>query len=85
MGGVRGDLAIPHHAVMHRDLTLKGKWMYDRQQVLDLIKMIETGVLKLGKGEGQRMVEKFALEEWDKAFTTAAENAGMGAKAVIVP
>jgi hypothetical protein len=68
---------------MHRDLTLKGKWMYDRQQVLDLIKIIETGILALDKGEGQRSIMKFALEEWDKAFTAAAE--GMGMKAVIVP
>ena len=85
MGGIPGDVAIPHRAVMHRDLMLKGKWMYDRQQVLGLIKMIETGILKLDKGKGQRLVEKFALEDWNKAFTAAADNSGKGTKAVIVP
>lgn len=27
IGGIGGDIAIPHHAVMHQDLTLKCKWM----------------------------------------------------------
>ena len=26
MGGLNGDLAIPHGVVMHRDLSLRGKW-----------------------------------------------------------
>lgn len=85
MGGIRGDVAIPHSAVMHRDLSIRGKWMYDRQQVVDLIKMIETGMLKLDKGDGHRSVRTFKLEEWNEAFDVAAENAGMGVKAVIIP
>ena len=87
MGGIHGDVAIPHSAVMHWNLQLKGKWMYDRQNVGDLIKMIEAGVLKLDKGEGsgQRSIQSFELEEWDKAFTAAAENSGMATKAVIIP
>jgi threonine dehydrogenase-like Zn-dependent dehydrogenase len=87
MGGIGGDIAIPHRAVMHRDLKLKGKWMYDKENVQDLIKMVEIGVLKLGGGEacGQKVVGKFGLEEWDKAFTAAGENASSGGKALIKP
>jgi len=85
MGGLRGDVGIPHAAVMYSNLTIKGKWMYDREQVLDLIKKIETGVLKLDKGDGQKPIKKFALEDWDEAFTAAAENSGMAAKVLIVP
>lgn len=33
MGGIYADVAIPHSEVMHRDLTLKGKWMYSRENV----------------------------------------------------
>jgi threonine dehydrogenase-like Zn-dependent dehydrogenase len=87
MGGIQGDISIPHSAIMHRDLTLKGKWMYSRQDVWDIIKMAQVGVLKLERGGGssQRPIKKFGLEEWDEAFTAAAEGSGMGLKAVIIP
>jgi threonine dehydrogenase-like Zn-dependent dehydrogenase len=63
MGGLGGaDLAIPIRAVVSKDLQLRGKWMYTHQDVKNLIKMIETGLLKLG---GQK-VEKFALEDWER-------------------
>ncbi|KAF4627802.1 hypothetical protein G7Y89_g10345 [Cudoniella acicularis] len=74
MGGLNGELAIPVKVVVHRDLRIKGKWMYSRQNVLDLIKMVEVGVLKLG---GQR-VEKFKLEEWEMAFELGRRFRGMG-------
>jgi threonine dehydrogenase-like Zn-dependent dehydrogenase len=80
MGGLDGDLNIPIRAVMHKDLTLKGKWMYSRQDVKDLIKMIEIGVLKLN-----HKAEKFALEDWEKAFDAAANSTATGMAAIIVP
>lgn len=82
MGGIRGDVAIPHSAVMHRNLLIKGTWMYPREYVPELIKMIEVGVLKLGQG---RMCGRFGLKEWMKAFDCAAENAGMGELTLIAP
>lgn len=39
-----------HSAFMQRELTMKGEFMSSRQNVFDLIKMIETGVLMLEKG-----------------------------------
>jgi threonine dehydrogenase-like Zn-dependent dehydrogenase len=81
LGGLKGELTIPIKVMLQRDLMLKGKWMYSRQDVKDLIKMIEIGVLKLG---GQK-VEKFSLEDWEKGFNTAAEYSGTDSGAVIVP
>jgi threonine dehydrogenase-like Zn-dependent dehydrogenase len=83
MGGLQGDISIPLGDVMFKDLMLKGRWMYDRQNVWNLIKMVETGVLKLDKGEGHISTRKFGLEEWDKAFNVAAE--GSGTMAMIAP
>lgn len=80
MGGIRGDLAIPMLEFMHRDLQMKGKWMYSRQNVTDLIKMVEIGLLKL---DG-RKVERFALEDWRRAFDTAAKYSKSDG-AVLVP
>jgi threonine dehydrogenase-like Zn-dependent dehydrogenase len=81
MEGLKGELTIPIKVVLQRDLMLKGKWMYCRQDVRDLIKLIEIGVLKLG---GQK-VDIFALEAWEKGFDTAAKYAGADGIAVIVP
>jgi len=55
--------------------------MYTHQDVKNLLKMIETGLLKLG---GQK-VEKFALEDWERGFDVASEISGAGGAALIVP
>lgn len=80
MGGI-DNLNIPMRAFMHRDLMLRGKWMYTRENMRDLIKMAETGVLKLGGGE----VGVFKLDEWDAAFEAAEKGASKGVKALIAP
>ena len=85
MGGIKGDLAIPYGAVMHRDLKIRGKWMYDREDVSGLIKLVEVGVLKLGEKGGQESVTVFGLDEWEEAFMAAKEYSGTGKSAVIVP
>ena len=85
MGGIRDDVPIPHSVVMHRNLTLKGKWMFEREDIRGMIKMVENGVLKLGESAGVRIVGKFGLEDWDEAFTAAEKNAGMGECTLITP
>lgn len=82
MGGIHGDVAIPHSKVMHGNILIKGKWMYPRDAVSELIKMVEVGVLKLGQG---RTCGRFGLDDWQKAFDCAAENAGIGALTLIAP
>lgn len=85
MGGIQEDLAIPHVAVVHRNLQLRGKWMYEREDIRSLIRMVEVGVLKLGERGGVKVVGKFGLEDWEQAFDMAAENAGMGLQTLITP
>ena len=85
MGGITEDVLIPHSVVMHSNLTLKGKWMYEREDIKSMLKMVENGVLKLGESAGLRVVGKFGLEDWDEAFTAAEKNAGLGQAAVITP
>ncbi|KAI9705256.1 MAG: hypothetical protein M1820_005254 [Bogoriella megaspora] len=85
MGGQRGDVAIPMEYVMHRDISLKGKWMYERDAVIGLVKMIESGVLGLKAEDGVDVIGVFGLEEWDNAFTVAAESNWPGSVTVIKP
>jgi threonine dehydrogenase-like Zn-dependent dehydrogenase len=85
MGGLPGDVVFPHWDIMHKILMLKGTWMYNREDVGALIKMVERGVLKLGESAGLEVVGQFRLEDWDKAFACAAENSGSGRYTLIVP
>lgn len=85
MGGIRDDVAIPHSVVMHRNLTLKGKWILERGDIKGMTRMVENGVLKLGESAGLRIVDKLGLENWEKAFTATEKSAGMGELTVITP
>ncbi|PYI06974.1 GroES-like protein [Aspergillus sclerotiicarbonarius CBS 121057] len=85
MGGQKGDLAIPTGPVMRRNLTIRGQWMYGRDEVLQLIRMVESGVLKLGREAGSRTVGSFPLAQWQQALDLAVERAGPGDRVVLVP
>lgn len=85
MGGIRDDVGIPHVRVMHWNLRIQGKWMYEREGIFAPLKMVERGNLKLGKSAGMMTIGTFSLEEWEKAFDVAAERAGMGESVVIAP
>lgn len=82
MGGIRGDISIPYTTVMHRNLQIRGKWMYTREDVISFVKMIQTGVMKRTK---QNVVEKFPLEKWQEAFKSAEEHSGNRDQILIAP
>ncbi|KIX02104.1 uncharacterized protein Z518_08043 [Rhinocladiella mackenziei CBS 650.93] len=81
MGGIRGDVSLPHHKIMHGDITVKGKWMYEPQDVKRLIGLVEMGLVRLNTTNQDRSVKplgaeckgKFSLEKWEEAFEVAHE------------
>lgn len=81
MGGIKGDVALPLGYVMHANMTIKGKWMYERDDILKLIKLVESGRLRVDYGS----VKKYALEQWEEAFEVAASEAGPGRVVALVP
>lgn len=83
MGGIQEDYPIPLREIMRKNLTLRGTWMYSREQVLALIQMVESGILKLGKEAGIGSIKVFGFADWQKAFDHASENAGWD-KAVLM-
>ncbi|KAF1986465.1 GroES-like protein [Aulographum hederae CBS 113979] len=87
MGGIRGDISISYSMVMHRNLKIRGKFMYEREDVLKLLKLIEHGNLKLGGGVGSGMdiAGVFSLDEMDEALLLAAEKKGWGGSVVVCP
>ncbi|KAJ3903180.1 hypothetical protein F5879DRAFT_960779 [Lentinula edodes] len=84
MGGVYADMSFPYLSFMHRNLTMKGTWMFSREQMFGFVKLLESGLLPLGEKNGLSVGGKFGLEEWEEAFEKARV-AGAGEVVVIVP
>ena len=82
MGGIREDVGVPFTWVMRNNISLKGKWMYERSDIQTLLKMVEVGVFDL-RTMGAK-VRRFGLQDWDQAFTAAADG-GAGDTVVLMP
>lgn len=80
MGVLMKDIAIPYVVAVMNNLTIRGQYMYEREDVFGLIKLIETGVLKLGKAAGEELVGEFGLDDHEKAFDVANQNTAAGQK-----
>ncbi|KAK5053135.1 hypothetical protein LTR84_002109 [Exophiala bonariae] len=84
MGGLLNDLALPHSKIMHFDLTIKGKWMFEREDVTSFIKLVESGTMRLHNEKqewhmyGNQYSKKYDLEDWAEAFDEAEKVASEG-------
>jgi len=85
MGGIPGTVEIPYGLLMFNDLKVHGKFMYGRDAITRLIRLVETGRLPLGEKGGIRVVGKYGLDEWKDAFDAAEKEAGWGVLVVIEP
>ena len=64
---------------MHWNITLKGKWMYERGDIRNVIKLVENGQLKIGEEVSAfKCRGSFRLDQWEEAFETAAAVAADG-------
>ncbi|KAI0441754.1 alcohol dehydrogenase [Xylaria telfairii] len=81
MGGFGEDVAIPHRFIMRYDITLKGKWMYSREDCNAFLGLMTTGVIDVRNLV--KAVETFKLEEWEKGFEAAAYHGGKLGQIVI--
>lgn len=85
MGGYKEDLPIPHNIIMHFNMRIYGKWMYERSDIEDLFKLVEGGMLPLGEKGGFEISGEFPLERWEEAWECAWENDKFGQTVVINP
>ncbi|KAF2811583.1 GroES-like protein [Mytilinidion resinicola] len=58
------------------NITLKGKLMYEREDMFQFVKMLERGLFP--KGEEFVDAKTFPLEDWKEAMDSAAEYTGIG-------
>ncbi|KAH0842672.1 hypothetical protein AYO21_08982 [Fonsecaea monophora] len=69
--------------VMALNQTLKGKLMYEREDIVLFVKMLERGMFPRGKNFVDPKV--FKMEEWKEALDAAAEWTGLGKTVMIEP
>jgi len=85
MGVIQKDIGVPYVMAVLNNLTIRGHYMYEREDVQGLIKLVEAGVLKLGKSAGHEIVGQYSLGEWEEAMETANKNNGAGQIVVFTP
>lgn len=85
MGVVPSDIAIPYSYAMWNNLTIRGQYMYKREDVSSLIKLAETGVLPLGEKAGYQVQGRFSMEEIEKAIEVATSHPEAGNFVVLSP
>jgi D-arabinose 1-dehydrogenase-like Zn-dependent alcohol dehydrogenase len=85
MGVVTDDIAVPYSYAVWNSLTIKGLYMYERADAKALIKLAESGNLKLGPAGGMKILGTFGLEDIDKAFELAASDKRAGRVVAVVP
>jgi alcohol dehydrogenase len=81
MGGVRSALALDYNLLMHKELTLRGAWMYPRDAIPRMARMIRAGLIDLAQFE----LTEFGLGAANAAVAHAAAHAGPRQLTVIRP
>jgi alcohol dehydrogenase len=84
MGGLRGpegDLGLNYNWLMHNETTVRGVWMYRREAIPRMVRMIRGGLIDLDQFE----MTEFALDEANAAVAHAAANAGPRQLTVLRP
>lgn len=85
MGSLGDDVAVSNVLIMLNSLTIRGQYMYERADAKLIIKMAESGVLKLGKEGGNEVLGRFKFEEADEAFALAVKRPEIGKLVAFVP
>jgi D-arabinose 1-dehydrogenase-like Zn-dependent alcohol dehydrogenase len=84
--GMMFEVKVNYVSLLLRNITIKAQFMYTRQELVSLVRMIETGVVKLGKEAGHEIVERgFSMEEWEKAVTVAETATNWGQQVLLYP
>jgi len=84
-GGSAGNVTIPYLQLMINSLQLRGRFMYEREHTVRLIKMVEAGLLPLGEKVGFRTAARFGLDQIEEAMDVAEKESGWGTQVLLVP
>ncbi|KAK7749334.1 hypothetical protein SLS62_008185 [Diatrype stigma] len=79
------EIAIPPAFLEAMAVTIRATMMCTYKQEEDLVKLVQSGVLKLGEKAGLKIQGAFKIEEFDKAFEAAEKESSAGRAFVFTP
>jgi D-arabinose 1-dehydrogenase-like Zn-dependent alcohol dehydrogenase len=82
MGACLHDVPSPFFPIVRKNIRLQGKWMYERSDVRDFFKLVNTRLLDLGICEVEG---EYALDDFKEAWDEAADTAGFARVTVMKP
>ncbi|KAH7355167.1 fungal-specific transcription factor domain-containing protein [Rhexocercosporidium sp. MPI-PUGE-AT-0058] len=86
LAGALQTATIPYWSLLCRDITIIGKWMFTSQEMNAVARMVEAGVIKLGKEAGHETVGGgFKFEEWEKGLLEAEGAVEWGRHVMFMP
>ncbi|OAL45082.1 GroES-like protein [Pyrenochaeta sp. DS3sAY3a] len=83
--GAQSNVEISVMDLMFKGITVHGHAMYRSEDVRELIRLAESGVLKLGRKRGFDEVKEFTYEDLQQGFEWVSKNNKLGQMAVLVP
>lgn len=85
--GARLDETLPISYVkaMLNSWTIKGSYMYSRADVEEVVRLAETGLMKLGKRAGHVVQGVYRLDDFLEAIDKSVETAGPGSLIYLKP
>ncbi|KAI0546188.1 alcohol dehydrogenase [Xylaria curta] len=78
-------LPIPYLQAMVNNWTIKGSYMYSREDLEGVVRLAEAGLMKLGKRAGHVVHGEYSLDDFLAAIDKAVEMAGPGTLVYIKP
>jgi D-arabinose 1-dehydrogenase-like Zn-dependent alcohol dehydrogenase len=85
MGGIFANVEVPYGLIMLKSLTLRGKFMYSREQLQQMLKLVQFGNLKLGESSGGKISASYGLDQAEEAFKMAKEKGSWGENVIFTP
>ncbi|MEJ0041526.1 MAG: hypothetical protein WDM81_04680 [Rhizomicrobium sp.] len=67
-----GDLELPYPWLLRNDITVRGKYMYPREAVPKMVRLVRAGLIDLAQFD----LSEFALDDVNAAVAHAAATAG---------
>jgi NADPH:quinone reductase-like Zn-dependent oxidoreductase len=83
-GAPSGNVSFPYAYAMHKNLKITGKVMVEREGIEATIRMVESGLLKIGKLAGAKTAF-FPLEKHEEAIEHAGKHGGYKNYTFIAP
>ncbi|KAF2027287.1 GroES-like protein [Setomelanomma holmii] len=77
------EQAVVPWTFVGKNISVRGKLMYEREDIVHFIKMLEIGMFP--RGAAFVNTKAFRLGEWDEAFGVAAAHTGFGKQVVFTP